>query len=169
MKKLFSPDYLLNTYSELTSEFLKEHNIKALILDIDNTLVPYEIAKPTNELKAWFSGLNEAGIQVSFVSNNNEDRVRAFNEELSYFATHKSKKPFTLNLKRAIRQMDVKAEETAVMGDQIFTDILAGNSLGALTVLVPPIKDKTDAFTKFKRLLEKPILKRRMKEGKPNE
>lgn len=169
MKKPFRPDYLLNSYSELTAEFLQKHNIKALILDIDNTLVPYEVAKPTEELKAWFSSLNKAGIQISFVSNNNEERVSTFNDELSYFATHKSRKPFTVNLKRAIREMGASAEETAIMGDQIFTDILAGNSLGGLTVLVPPINDKTDAFTRLKRLLEKPILNKRMTEDKTNE
>ena len=165
MKKPFTPDYLLNSYSELTVDFLRKHNIKALILDIDNTLVPYEVARPTRELKDWFASLNEADIKVSFVSNNNSDRVNIFNEELSYFATCKSKKPFNVNMKRAIKEMGVTPKETAVMGDQIFTDILAGNSLGAFTVLVPPIKDKTDPFTRFKRLLERPILNRIKKKG----
>jgi HAD superfamily phosphatase (TIGR01668 family) len=169
MKKPFTPDYLLNAYSDLTPHFLQKHDIKALILDIDNTLVPYEVAKPTEELKCWFTSLNEAGIKVSFVSNNDSERVRVFNEELLYFATHKSKKPFTVNMKRALKEMDVTPKETAVMGDQIFTDVLAGNSLGAFTVLVPPIKDKRDPLTRFKRLLERPILKRIKMKGKADE
>jgi predicted HAD superfamily phosphohydrolase YqeG len=72
-------------------------------------------------------------------------------------------------MKRALKEMDVTPRETLVMGDQIFTDVLAGNSLGAFTVLVPPIKDKRDPLTRFKRLLERPILKRIKMKGKAAE
>ncbi len=160
MNKLFYPDYIINSYKDLSVEFLKKNNINALILDIDNTLVPYEIPKPTEELKKWFSEMNEANINIAFVSNNNSRRVNEFNAELGYFATYKSKKPFVKCLKQAIASMNTSPESTAMMGDQIFTDILAGNRLSCLTVLVPPIKDKRDLFTRFKRALEKPILKR---------
>ena len=160
MKKIFLPDYFFNTFSDVNVDFLKKNAIDALILDIDNTLVPYEIRKPTDELLSWFNELKNAGIKVAFVSNNNSERVNTFNEELGFFATYKSKKPFTKCLKKAISVMGSTEKTTALMGDQIFTDIVAGNTLSLLTVLVPPIKDKTDPFTRFKRLLERPIMKK---------
>ena len=160
MKKIFSPDYFFTSFSDVNVDFLKSHSVKALILDIDNTLVPYEIPEPTEELFFWFNELKNAGIKVAFVSNNNSKRVNTFNKELGFFATYKSKKPFTKCLKRAMTAMGSDKRTTALMGDQIFTDIVAGNRLSLLTVLVPPIKDKTDAFTRFKRLLERPIIKK---------
>ena len=160
MKKIFLPDYFFSTFSDVNIDFLKKNAIEALILDIDNTLVPYEIRKPTDELLSWFNELKNAGIKVAFVSNNNSERVNTFNEELGFFATYKSKKPFTKSLKKAIAAMGSTEKTTALMGDQIFTDILAGNKLSLLTMLVPPIKDKRDPFTRFKRLLERPIIKK---------
>ena len=163
MKNVFLPDYFFESFSDLSVDFLKMYSIEAVILDIDNTLVPYETARPTKELLSWFDELKNAGIKVAFVSNNDSSRVNIFNEELGFFATYKSGKPFNKCLKKAISAMGSSCETTALMGDQIFTDIVAGNSLSLLTVLVPPIKDKTDPFTQFKRLLEKPILKKYMK------
>ena len=166
MKKVFLPDYFFKSFSDLSVDFLKKNSIEAIILDIDNTLVPYEIPRPTDELLSWFDELKKAGIKIAFVSNNNSERVNTFNEKLGFFATYKSKKPFNKCLKKAISAMGSTQSTTALMGDQIFTDIVAGNSLSLLTVLVPPIKDKTDAFTRFKRLMEKPIMKKFKKREK---
>ncbi len=160
MKKIFLPDFIFNTYRDLTPQFLLERNINTLVLDIDNTLVPYEVATPTDELYKWFASLDENGINIAFVSNNGRERVELFNEKLSYVAFYKSKKPLLKAIKRALKILGTNAQSTALMGDQIFTDMLAGNRMGFTTVLLPPIKDKTDAFTRFKRVLEKPIVKK---------
>ena len=166
MKKLFLPDYIIENYRELAPSFLLDRGINTLILDIDNTLVTYDDECPTSELYEWFSQLSQNGIKVAFVSNNSKERVDLFNSELSYIAFSKSQKPLVKNIKKAISLLGSTCSETALMGDQLFTDMMAGNRLGFLTILVSPIKDKTDVFTKLKRQLEKPLLKKYHKNTK---
>ena len=110
-------------------------------------------------MRAWFSALSEAGISAAFVSNNGKERVECFNASLGNIAYYKAKKPFAGKVKRAMREMGVTRAETLFMGDQIFTDVLAARFAGIRVALVPPIKDKTDALTRFKRWLERPIMK----------
>ena len=155
----FVPDFMFSSVYDITPEFFKENGITSIVSDIDNTLVTYDDEKPTKQLLKWLEGLNEYGISVSFVSNNSHERVRIFNEELGFFAVGKSGKPFKKNVLNALEKMNAEKKNACIIGDQVFTDVLAGRNAGIRTVLVPPIKDKTDVFTKFKRLLEKPILK----------
>ena len=154
-----APDYYFDTYAGATVAFLKKQGIRALVLDIDNTLEPYENAEPGEAVRAWFSALSEAGISAAFVSNNGKERVERFNRDLGKIAYYKAKKPFPCKIKRAMREMGVSKSETLFMGDQIFTDVLAARFAGIRAALVPPIKDKTDVLTRFKRLLERPIMK----------
>jgi HAD superfamily phosphatase (TIGR01668 family) len=134
--------------------------IKGIILDIDNTLEPYENPLPTKKVVQWFLELDKAGIKSAFVSNNNRERVELFNSELKRIAYSKAGKPFKKNLLLAMRDMGTDRSNTILMGDQIFTDVWAAHNAGIKAILVPPIKDKTDPFTRFKRLLERPILKK---------
>lgn len=154
-----APDYYFETYAGASVEFLKNAGIRALVLDIDNTLEPYENAEPGEDVRAWFSALSEAGISAAFVSNNGKERVERFNKDLGKIAYYQAKKPFPCKIKRAMREMGVLKSETLFMGDQIFTDVLAARFAGIRAALVPPIKDKTDVLTRFKRLLERPIMK----------
>ena len=153
------PDFMFSSVYDITPEFFKENGITSIVSDIDNTLVTYDDEKPTKQLLEWLEKLDEYGISVSFVSNNSHERVRIFNEELGFFAVGKSGKPFKKNVLLALEKMKSERKNACIIGDQVFTDVLAGRNAGIRTVLVPPIKDKTDVFTKFKRLLEKPILK----------
>ncbi len=155
----FVPDFMFSSVYDITPEFFKENGITSIVSDIDNTLVTYDDEKPTKQLLKWLEGLKECGISVSFVSNNSHERVRIFNEELGFFAVGKSGKPFKKNVLRALEKMNAEKKNACIIGDQVFTDVLAGRNAGIRAVLVPPIKDKTDVFTKFKRVLEKPILK----------
>ena len=160
------PDFVFKTFDEVTVDFLKENNINGMILDIDNTLEPYENAKPGERVLLWLKSLSDKGIRAAIVSNNGRERVELFNKELSLPAYHKAKKPFKKNLFRAMADMNTAPEETVLMGDQIFTDVWAAHNAGIRAILVPPIKDKRDAFTRFKRLLEKPVLKKHEKRKK---
>ena len=92
-----APDYYFETYAGASVEFLKNAGIRALVLDIDNTLEPYENAEPGEDVRAWFSALSEAGISAAFVSNNGKERVERFNKDLGKIAYYKAKKPFTLS------------------------------------------------------------------------
>lgn len=153
------PDFVFSSVYDITPDFFIEQGITAIVSDIDNTLVTYDDEKPTEQLEKWLKALKENGITVAFVSNNSHERVRIFNEELGFFAVGKSGKPFKKNVISAIEAMKAEKKNACIIGDQIFTDVLAGRNAKIRTVLVPPIKDKTDVFTKFKRLLEKPLLK----------
>ena len=154
-----TPDAIFNTFDELTVEYLKEHEIKYLILDVDNTLIPYEETLPRPGVLSWLGELKEAGISVALVSNNHKARLYAFNASLGYPAFYDSFKPRKKNMLKAMRAMGADIAHTANIGDQIFTDTWAGRRLGIKTFLVPPIKDKRDPFTRFKRLCEKPFIK----------
>ena len=146
-------------FDDVTTDFLIANGIRALILDIDNTLAPYEEPDPNERVLAWFSALKEAGIVAAFVSNNDFERVSRFNRKIGIPMYPKGKKPLKKYMRRAIDSLGVSPRETAIMGDQIFTDVWAGRNVGIRCIVVPPIKDKTDFFTKFKRVLERPILR----------
>ena len=155
----FVPEYCFDTFDEVSAEFLISIGIKGIVLDIDNTLEPYEHPKAGEHVKRWFKSLSNAGIKTSIVSNNNKERVEIFNEDFGMPAYAKGAKPFKKNILKAISDMGIGREEAILMGDQIFTDVWAAHNAGIPAILVPPINDKKDILTKFKRLLEKPILR----------
>lgn len=152
------PDYIFRDYLSVTPEFLKSLGIKIVICDIDNTIAPYEIAEPDATIGAWFSSMKDAGIQFVFVSNNHSTRADLFNRTLGLRVYANAKKPLTGALTRALADAGLTAKEAASLGDQVFTDILAGQFKGFTTILVPPIKDKTNFFFRMKRFLERPFI-----------
>ena len=164
-----TPDYYFDKFSDASVDFLLSIGVKGVLMDVDNTLEPYENPTPGENVKAWINALRSAGIGCAIVSNNNGERIRLFNSELSLPAYYRAKKPFSKNLKRALSDLSVEKGEAIFIGDQIFTDVLAARFYGIRAILVPPIKDKTDPFTRFKRLLERPILKRYKKIHKNKE
>jgi HAD superfamily phosphatase (TIGR01668 family) len=155
-----SPDYMFRTYSDITPEFLHSIGIRALLMDIDNTLAPYEHPDPDERNIRWLSAMQEAGIGLAFISNNDRERVERFNKDLGLPAYWKSGKPFRRSLDDAMTKLNVTARETAMLGDQLLTDALAGKHIGLRAIIVPPIKDKTSAFFRFKRWCEKPFIRK---------
>ena len=89
----FVPDMMFDSVFEIKPEMLIERNIRAVVLDIDNTLVTYGVAEPTEEVIAWIETLKSAGLHVAIASNNHEPRVALFNKNLGVFTTWESKKP----------------------------------------------------------------------------
>ena len=156
----FLPDYRFDKFSDVAPDFLVNIGVKAILLDIDNTLEPYENPLPSIEVKNWLNALEQHGIKAGFVSNNGRERVELFNSELNLPAYYKAGKPFKAKIIALLKILDVDKPQAILMGDQVFTDVLAAKNAGIRSILLPPIKDKTDLLTKFKRLLEKPILKR---------
>ena len=156
----FVPEYRFDTFDMASAEFLTSLGIRGIILDIDNTLEPYEHPLPGGHVISWLDSLHKAGIKTAIVSNNNKERVELFNKDLGMPAYAKSGKPFIGKLRAAMAAMGTDKSCTALMGDQVFTDIWAAHNAGLVAILVPPINDKKDLFTKFKRLLERPVLKR---------
>ncbi|MBQ1261303.1 MAG: YqeG family HAD IIIA-type phosphatase [Clostridia bacterium] len=160
MKDLLTPTYMFSSYREVTPDFLLEHGIRGLLLDIDNTLAPYEQEDPDESIRAWVKGMQEAGIAIALVSNNHPPRVERFNRTLGLPAYADSGKPGKRTLLRAMRELGREPSECAMMGDQLLTDSYAGRHIGLPSVIVPPIKDKTNPFFRFKRLLERPYIRR---------
>ena len=156
----FVPEYIVKTFDLASAEFLSSIGVKGIVLDIDNTLEPYEHPLPGDHVKAWLKSLRDAGISAAIVSNNGRDRVELFNKELGLPAYYKAKKPFKKNVFNAMRDMGTEPSETVLMGDQVFTDVWAAHNSGIRAILVPPINDKRDIFTRFKRLLERPVIKK---------
>ncbi len=155
---LFIPDFRFEHALDISVEFFKENNISVIISDIDNTLVTYGDSVPTDKCLKWIHTLRENGIDIAFLSNNSPRRVRVFNEQLQLHSRGKGLKPLPGRAKKLMAKLHCKKENTCILGDQIFTDVLCGKLLGVKTVLVDPIKDKTDPFTRFKRMLERLIL-----------
>ncbi|MGL4363233.1 MAG: YqeG family HAD IIIA-type phosphatase [Cellulosilyticaceae bacterium] len=152
------PNTYIKSIFELPIEDFKKKNIKGIIFDIDNTLVPYDVEHPTEEIITFFEKLKQEGFQICLASNNTEDRVIRFNEKLKVFALHKSRKPSRQGLKKATTLMNLDTREVAMVGDQIFTDIFAGNRCGMYSVLVVPVSDKDEWITKIKRGIEKKVV-----------
>lgn len=160
LNKYFMPDIFADTVFDIDIELLEKKGIKAFVFDIDNTLATYAMPTADAETLNWLGGLKNRGFGVYFVSNNNKERVRTFaeNAETAYFA--RALKPCSGYLLRACREMNVKPCETALVGDQLFTDIMGGNRLKMTTVLVKPISDSEDWFVKLKRGIEAHILRK---------
>lgn len=159
-EKTLMPDLMLSHYYNLTPEIVKGFGAHIILSDIDNTLVTYDDAKPTEEVKQWLKLMNENGIQVAFVSNNDWERVTLFCEGMDVVFFAKAGKPKTKYLALACEKLGVKREETMLLGDQLLTDCASAKCFGIPAVIVPPIKDRTSAFFRFKRWIEKPYVKK---------
>lgn len=159
------PDEFVESIHEIEIESLLRRNIRAVITDLDNTLVEWDRPLATPEVEAWLSRLREAGIQVTVVSNNNRQRVKHFCEPLGIRFIWAARKPRSQAFLRAVKEMDVPIAQTVVIGDQLFTDVLGGNRLGFHTILVVPVASTDGFFTRFNRQLERIALYRMRKKG----
>ncbi len=169
MKFTFVPEYRFQTFDMATAEFLLSIGVRGVLLDVDNTLEPYEHALPGEHVLKWLESLKAAGIKTAIVSNNNRSRIDTFNENIGMPAYAKAGKPFKAKLICAMKDIGVDRENAIFIGDQILTDVLAAHNAGIRAVLVPPINDRKDPLTKFKRVLERPILRKYDKiHGKEN-
>ena len=159
MKDHLTPDYMFGHYYEITPSFLASIGVRALLCDIDNTLAPYEQPTPDERIRTWVRTLEESGIRVALVSNNHAPRVEEFNRTLGLVAFSDSGKPRRKALLRAVEALGVPLSDAAMLGDQLLTDAYAGKHSGIPALIVPPIKDKTNLFFRFKRLCERPFIR----------
>ena len=159
MIKQFLPNEQVQDIFSISPDHLKEKGIKAIITDLDNTLVEWDRPNATPKLIQWFKAMQEQGILVTIVSNNNKSRVGAFAEPLGVPFIFQARKPMGRAFKKAIKEMGVKKEEAVVIGDQLLTDVLGGNRSGFHTILVVPVAQSDGFFTKFNRQVERRIMK----------
>ena len=134
MSFLLFPDLLFDRFDELTPEYLVQKNVKLLLCDLDNTLALHETARPTDAVRAWVKDVTDAGIGVMIVSNNRSPaRVEAYCHDLGIG------KPKRGKMLEAMGRFGVQPGETALLGDQIFTDVLGARRCGFQSFCVEPV------------------------------
>lgn len=164
---LYPKEYMKNV-TEITLEFLKENNIKGLILDIDNTLINFD-KEILSGAKQWCEQNKRNGIKMCILSNTNKiEKVEKVAKQLNLPYLYFAKKPFKSGFLRAQKLLDLPNENIAVVGDQIFTDVIGANRCKMFAILTKPI-DKRDILpTRIKRPLENIVIKRYLKSKEKN-
>lgn len=155
---IFRPTYVLDKVTDITPEFLREKKIKALILDLDNTLTTHNNPVVPQSSLDWINTMKAEGIKLMIVSNNHEPRVTPFARQLGIDFVCEGAKPLTIGYSKAVKRLGVDKREVAAVGDQIFTDIMGSNFKGIRSIFVFPIKPETSLPFRFKRACEKPFL-----------
>lgn len=159
MKSKLIPDILLDSVYQLDIEMLRKRNINSIIVDIDNTLVAWETKFADEQVLALVKKLLDGNFKICILSNNSKKRVEEFNREMKLPAIYKAVKPRKKSFLKAMELMGSNPGNTAVIGDQLFTDILGGRRLGLFCILVTPISEKEFIGTRIVRMIEKRILK----------
>jgi HAD superfamily phosphatase (TIGR01668 family) len=156
----FTPDDYFPSVLRIKPEFFAENNIKCLICDIDNTLATYDEEVPIKEVKDWLDTVEASGVRIALISNNREKRVYMFNSVLGYLYVSNAGKPFTHRLKKLIKQTKAEPSETALLGDQIFTDVLCAKKAGVRAVMVRSIDTTKRPFLRLKKYFERYFMDR---------
>lgn len=154
--KFFPDDYVVSTYV-IPFEKLYEEGYRGLIFDIDNTLVPHG-APADDRAKKLFARLKDIGFHCCLISNNQEPRVKMFNQEIQVDYIYNAHKPSTKNYKKAMQIMGTDTSDTIFVGDQLFTDVWGAKNAGIRNILVKPIHPKEEIQIVLKRYLERIVL-----------
>ena len=161
----FLPKVITKTVTDIRPDWLKSRNIRLLMLDFDNTIVPYTTNTPTEAVENWLKAMLASDIQLCVVSNSKRDRVKIFCAKYGMdYITH-AKKPFSKGIRECLDRYGIPADQAALVGDQIYTDTLGANGCGVTSILVEAI-DNHNFWLKARHVLELPFIylarKRRM-------
>ncbi len=159
MLHVLTPDCVFETIFEITPAFLQKRGIRGALIDIDGTASSHRMRLPSEELCAYVDSLQKAGIKVLFLSNNKAARVRAFSGPMGVRWVSRATKPLSRGFRMGAEQLGLPMHEIAVIGDQIFTDVLGGNRMGALTCQVQSI-DRGEFWIGVRCRLEKSFIER---------
>ena len=149
------PAFITEKLTDLTPEFLKEQGIDLLMLDIDNTIVPYTTSEATEEMDAWIKNILVSDLKVCVVSNSRKDRVKIFCQQYGIDCITHAKKPFSKGIRECLSRYGLPENTCALAGDQIYTDVLGANCAGVQAILVKAI-DNHNFWLKARHILEKP-------------
>lgn len=153
------PNIKLDKITDITVDILNNYNLNALILDVDNTLSTHHGQVLTNGLEDWLKLMRENNIKLTILSNSTTKRLEPFAKKIGLNFISLGLKPLPFGYLRALKVLGSKRKNTAIVGDQIFTDTLGGNIVGVKTILLTPIKPETSLRFRFKRKVEAFVIK----------
>lgn len=153
--KRWIPTYRAKSIYDIPVSFYKENNIKIVLSDLDNTLDAFNVKEPSQRTFDLVKELNEAGITIMIASNNTSKRVHDYAEHLGIRAVCRLHKPSSKHLKRFIENEKFDSSKVVLIGDQVLTDLYAGNGAGIRTILTEPVTPLDPPWTKVNRILER--------------
>ncbi len=151
------PSVIAAELPEITSDFLAARSIRLLMLDFDNTIVPYTTDLPTQKMLDWLMTMQQSDIQLCVVSNSKRDRVKIFCEKHNIPCITHAKKPFSKGIRECLTKFDVRPANAALVGDQIYTDTLGANCSGVTSILVTAIHNH-NFWLKLRHVAELPFI-----------
>ena len=157
MKLSLLPKVVANAITDITPEFLRRKGLTSLLLDFYNTIIPYTTNEPTPRVRQWFAEMKAAGIAMCVVSNSKKDRVKQFCRKHGLPCITHSRKPFGKGISQALKLLQAKPEESALVGDQIYTDVVGANLRGVTSILVKSIHNH-NIWLKARHVLEVPVI-----------
>ena len=158
------PDLYLNSVIDINATLLKKNKLEALILDVDNTLIDY-YKNLIDGAEDWCENLKSEGIKCIILSNSNKkEKVETVAKKLGIKYIMFAKKPLKSGFKRALEKLEMKPEQVAVVGDQIFTDVIGAKRMKMFSILVKQVGEKDIFITKVKRPIENAIIKKYLRE-----
>ncbi|WP_025729840.1 YqeG family HAD IIIA-type phosphatase [Atopobacter phocae] len=169
MLKKFTPTWRVKSIYQIDPDQLKAVGIKAVLTDLDNTLIAWNNPVATKETLQWIQRMKEADMPVVIVSNNSGGRVKKVADLLDVQFIPKARKPKISGLLRAVKQLQLDKTEVVMVGDQLITDVWAGNRAGIRTIHVLPVVDNDEWKTKLNRSIERKVLMKWLKYQSPDE
>lgn len=151
------PRHITDVLTDLTPQYLAQQGIRLLMLDFDNTIVPYTTNIPAPAMETWLRTMAESDIQLCVVSNSKRDRVKKFCAAYGIDCITHAKKPFSKGIRQCLDRYQIAPAACALVGDQIFTDTLGANCTGVRSILVRAI-DNHNFWLKLRHVAEKPFI-----------
>ena len=159
---LFRTTVALRSVCDISPALLQKLGVRGLLLDVDNTLTTHDNPTPAPGVEAWIAQMKQHGIRMCIVSNNHPPRVQPCAARLGVDYVCEGKKPLSSGFRRAMQKMGLHRKELAVVGDQIFTDVLGANLMRLKCIFVFPMQMEQTRFFRIKRRLELPFLPRKV-------
>ena len=151
------PAIITDALTDITPDILEERGIRLLMLDFDNTIVPYTTSIPEPLMEQWLLDTKQTDIQLCVVSNSKKNRVKIFCDNYGIPCITHAKKPFTKGIRECLTKFQIPASQAALVGDQIYTDTLGANAAGVTPILVKAI-DNHNFWLKARHVLELPFI-----------
>lgn len=158
---LLSPDDVIAEVQSITPEWMAARGLRGLLLDLDNTLVPYGSTAETPAVQAWVGEMASSGLKVALLSNATVARATSWSQRFGVAGVGLAGKPNPRAFSRGAAVLGLPPHQVAMVGDQLFTDVLGGNAAGLHTVLVHPLSNNALPHTRLARWLEARALARR--------